>query len=374
MNSVWQKFEGGTYRPVFDSVEKIPAGVYRVTQTHDGSLLFIEQPQFGDEVYDLPGLPNAFINEQIEKFWAAKADYEQYKFVHKRGILLYGPPGNGKTSVITSLVKSQLKHDGIILCISHFPTASRALAEIKKIEPKRRLMTLIEDMDSLLNGDPAHQEPHALAMLDGQEQVNGIVHIATTNYPETIADRFIKRPGRFDLIISLGLPDKNTRKAYFEKILKDISHPKLDYLVEKTDGLSLAYLREIASSYLCLGIPVEESTERLKKSYSSKVSSKANNHVGFRLGYVSTGEEKKEVKKEKEKEMPKAVPDWPEPLEPEQPGAPAPYQGVNITDGQISGYTCSVCGGTSAPCSHWNRADLEEIFKKINTIKNGEYE
>lgn len=282
----WKDYGSGLFQPVFSTKTALPPGVYTVENSNDGNLYFKLAKQFGDKVYDLPGLPNDFISSQIDKFWDAREIYDKYNFVHKRGILIYGPPGCGKTCVIAKLTENLVKAGGLVLCVGEFNLASKGLRQLKQLEPDRRVMTLMEDMDTLLSGDYKSEEPYALSMLDGQAQVNGVVHVATTNYPERIADRFIKRPGRFDLVIGLGSPMKETRRAYFQKILDDDKHPELNVLVEKTGGLSLAYLREIASSYLCLGIPIEETVGRLKKNFKSKI--KAEDQaatMGFRLGY-----------------------------------------------------------------------------------------
>lgn len=280
----WQKFSE-SYKIVHEAAGRLAPGVYTTSTMQDGEILFTPSKQNYDHVYNLPGLPIDFISDQVNRFWESAAIYEKYQFIHKRGILLYGPPGNGKTCVIAALIANLVKADGVILCIGEFSEAAKALRTIKRVEPQRKVMTLMEDMDTLLSGDYKSEEPHALSMLDGQTQVNGVVHVATTNYPEQLADRFIRRPGRFDLVIGMGMPIKQTRKSYFQKILKDDNHPEIEYLVDKTEGLSLAYLREIASSYLCLNIPIEDTVSRLKKNFSSRIKIADGSDLGFKLGY-----------------------------------------------------------------------------------------
>jgi hypothetical protein len=110
-----------------------------------------------------------------------------------------------------------------------------------------------------------------------------------------LADRFIKRPGRFDLVIGMDVPSEITRRGYFQKILRDDAHPKLDYLVSKTEGMALAHLREIASSYLCLGIPVDETVARLRTGVNMAFKpTKAYGKVeglGFSVGCIKTRDE-----------------------------------------------------------------------------------
>jgi len=288
----WEQYGGGR-RPIVNSYSRLEAGVYYLWESNSGTI-FEPSNQFNDPVIDLPGLPNTFIREQIDKFWKNEAVYAENGFIHKRGILLYGPPGNGKTSVIADMIKKLVSEDGIVITVRRFSVASPAIQNLKKIEPKRKLMLLMEDMDTLLSGDYKSEEPHALSLLDGQSQVNGVVYVGTTNYPELLADRFIKRPGRFDLIIGMGNPSRETRQAYLEHVLPRVDHATTKMLAEKTEGLSLSYLREIASSYLCLEVPIEESVARLKANYEAKLKGgkMKTGGIGYVIGYEGGGETK----------------------------------------------------------------------------------
>ena len=89
----WQRL-GSDYLAVPQGSRTLPAGVYKTYDSNQG-VMFMEVEQFSDRVFSLPGLPNDLILEQAEKFWVNKPTYDKYHFVHKRGILLYGPPGNG---------------------------------------------------------------------------------------------------------------------------------------------------------------------------------------------------------------------------------------------------------------------------------------
>ena len=291
----WTKVYDSWYKMVTSTYSTLPPAVYRTSTNSNGEVILEPVKQNSDDVFELPGLPIEEVNERIEKFWAKEEVYENFNFVHKTGIIFHGPPGNGKTCVITSLVKRLLAKGGIVISVSEFSQASQALRTIRQVEPKRRIMTLIEDMDTLLSGENKQQEQSALSMLDGQDQVSGIVHIATTNHPELLADRFIKRPGRFDMVIGMDVPSTITRRGYFQRILRNEAHPQLEYLVSKTEGMALAHLREIATSYLCLGIPVDETIARLHVSVNTtfkptKAYGRGEN-LGFQVGCIKTTEE-----------------------------------------------------------------------------------
>ena len=115
----------------------------------------------------------------------------------------------------------------------------------------------------------------------------GMLQHNTTNQPEDLADRFIKRPGRFDLVIGIHAPTSATREAYLRYVTLDTVDEKvLAEIVAKTEGLSLAYLREIASTYLCLDIPLEETLGRLQKNFKAKMlRGKKEPRMGFSIGY-----------------------------------------------------------------------------------------
>ncbi len=276
----------GSYQSVNDVQLTLPPGIYTM-DIEDGKKMFTRVSSPSDTPVSLPGLPCEYLLNQIKLFWERRDRYEKYNLLQKRGILLYGAPGCGKTSIIALLCQDLIEQGGVIFTIDDFDTASTCIRHFRSIEPDRPIMTLMEDIEGVFKGEQGNREVKAaLSLLDGQDQVNNIVHIATTNQPEELADRFIKRPGRFDLVIGIHAPKTETREAYLKYVTKEqISPEQLQHLVEKTEGLSLAYLREIASTYLCLDIPVDETLVRLEKNFKSKSLGKNGSKVGFTIGY-----------------------------------------------------------------------------------------
>jgi SpoVK/Ycf46/Vps4 family AAA+-type ATPase len=202
---------------------------------------------------------------------------------------MYGPPGCGKTSIIRLLSDEILKLGGIVFCIESFQEASEFISVFRATEPNRPILTIQEDVENVFNGsEKAEEIKAALSFLDGQDQANNIVHIATTNDPTELADKFIKRPGRFDLVIGVFAPKAETREAYLRHVAKGmIDEEKIREIVEKTEGLGLSYLRELMATNLCLNIPLDETLGRIRTNFDSK---KLTNKVkekslGFTIGY-----------------------------------------------------------------------------------------
>ena len=98
-----------------------------------------------------------------------------------------------------------------------------------------------------------------LNCLAGVEENDGVITLATTNYPQNLDWALADRPGRFDLRINFGFPDVKARRLIFEKYLRNCDQKGIDYKAwaKKTEGYSGAYLRELAA--LSIMIATEKS-------------------------------------------------------------------------------------------------------------------
>jgi SpoVK/Ycf46/Vps4 family AAA+-type ATPase len=134
----------------------------------------------------------------------------------------------------------------------------------RKIEPNRPLIVIMEDLDSIM-GEDKYSTSRVLNILDGIKQIENVVYIATTNYPEKLEDRVTNRPSRFDRRYKVELPDDEMRKAYFlHKIPStDIENIDIDKWVKDTKSMSLAHLRELVISTIVLGNTYQETIDKL---------------------------------------------------------------------------------------------------------------
>ena len=89
-----------------------------------------------------------------------------------------------------------------------------------------------------------------LNCLNGVGSNDGVVTLATTNYPKHLDVALVDRPGRIDLRIEFGLPDKDLREHIFKKYLDDLETTKINYvsLSKKSEGMTGAYIREVVMS------------------------------------------------------------------------------------------------------------------------------
>lgn len=281
----WVITDAGNYKFNASITKALPSGMYKIVEEYGLGLCFSPVEVKSDQIIDLPGLPTKYIIDQIEQFWAGQDIYDRLHLLHKRGLLLYGEPGGGKTSIIRLLIDRVLEKEGVIVLIDDFHSAVKAMPDIRRQDRLVPLLTLCEDMDEVL--DTRGHVGAALSFYDGQHQLNNVLHIATTNYPEKIENRFLKRPGRFDLVIGIHAPAAETRAAYLKAMTAGlgVSDAKIKNIVQRTDGMCISYLREIVAAHFGLKEDIDAVIQRLNVNFKKRISSKRKGDLGFSLGY-----------------------------------------------------------------------------------------
>jgi hypothetical protein len=262
-------------------VKKIPAGYYAIGfDQNQGKFTVRKLSYSSDKVYKLPMPETDTIINDITSFWKNEKNFKRYGLTYKRGMLMYGDPGGGKTDIIKLIVKHLIENEkGVVFKIEAPPDVELFQnfmnTTFKPIEPNRRIVVIIEDIDGLLMSGK-HTETILLNILDGMGQMDNIVYLATTNYPEELPDRIINRPSRFDRRYLITLPNEEVRRSYFEQALlpEDIAKIDLNKWVEESDGLSIAHLREIVVSTVIQGNSFDYVIKLMKEYTNEKPSSR----------------------------------------------------------------------------------------------------
>ena len=180
--------------------------------------------------------------------------FAEYKVRPTKGVLLYGPPGCGKTMLVKAVASSI---NATLLVVNGPEIVSRWAGEpeakVREIFDlaKERAPSIIffDEIDAIARGRGADEistriVAQLLTEMDGMEELKGVVVLAATNRPEEI-DLALLRPGRFDKVIYIPPPDEEARKAILRTILKDKKLAKdvdIDELAKRTDGFSGADL------------------------------------------------------------------------------------------------------------------------------------
>jgi SpoVK/Ycf46/Vps4 family AAA+-type ATPase len=259
--SCWQCNANDSYTASYKTIETLKRGYYTV-DTSDDILYFHKKDINTDELFSFPDSKINQIIEEIDTFWDKQDIFKSLGFLHKRGYLLHGPAGGGKSCLIKLVIKNFInKYDGIVIEATTYPSnIRRALTTIRGIEPQRKVMCLYEDIDAHIK---QYNESSVLSVLDGEDSFNHMLTIATTNYVQNLDLRIIARPRRFDRVIEIGMPDENIRRVYFQKKLK-IEDTELEEYVNVSKEFSFAAMTELVVSVKCFDIELSKAAEILK--------------------------------------------------------------------------------------------------------------
>jgi transitional endoplasmic reticulum ATPase len=202
-----------------------------------------------------------------------------------KGVLMYGPPGTGKTLLAKAVAHES---EANFILVKGPELLSKWVGEsekaVRKIFEKARqtspTIIFFDEIDSLaprrgMNSDSNVTERvvnQLLTEMDGLQELNDIVIIAATNRPD-IMDTALLRPGRFDRIIHVSVPDKKSRKMIFEVHLKGMPLAKdvdINRLVDRTEGYVGADIEAICREAAILALREDIKTKEVSEEFFEK--------------------------------------------------------------------------------------------------------
>jgi SpoVK/Ycf46/Vps4 family AAA+-type ATPase len=249
----------------------LPSAFYTVRQNDDGSFSYYRQNVKTDELLSFKNSLADEIMSEIQNFWKNADKFKQYGFLQRRGYMFYGPPGSGKTAITEQIVSATIANGGVaFMCRNDPEDFSGGLAWFRKYEPERQIVCLFEDIDSIIS---KYGESDLLSCLDGENQVDHVLNIATTNYPEELDKRIINRPRRFDRVVKIGFPESKIREQYFINKLK-ISPVEVKKWVSLTKNFSFAAMTDLVINVKCFGYTLDDSAKKVAATMNTKADSK----------------------------------------------------------------------------------------------------
>lgn len=281
----WARGEGDIFFGATETFDVIPAGFYTCRNHPSLGFYLAQQKLETDGVLDLPDTAVNKIVSEFEAFWKLRPEFVKRKFLQKRGYLLHGPPGSGKSMCINILVRKLISdHNGIVIMGEHPGLITGCLRLIRQIETERPIIVILEDFDALVEKT---DETAFLSLLDGEAQVNDIVFVASTNYPERLDARFVDRPSRFDTIQYVGMPSAKAREAYLRQKEPSLTDADIKEWVRLSDGFSIAHLKEMIIAVCCFKQGLRSVVERLEEMHERKPTSEDNPDKKQTAGFLS---------------------------------------------------------------------------------------
>ena len=251
----------------FGIVNTVPKGVVVITEEtklivkeEAPSLRELEAPRVSYE--DIGGLKEELrkVREMIELPLKHPELFDRLGIDPPKGVLLYGPPGTGKTLIAKAVANESGANfyaiNGPEIMSKFYGQSEENLRKVfEEAEKNAPAIIFIDEIDAIA---PKRSEVHGeverrvvsqlLTLLDGLKGRGKVIVIAATNLPDAI-DPALRRPGRFDREIRIGVPDRNGRKEILQ--IHTRSMPKsedvdLDYLADVTHGFVGADLAALA--------------------------------------------------------------------------------------------------------------------------------
>ncbi len=183
-----------------------------------------------------------------------------------RGVLLYGPPGTGKTMLARALAYesgARFLHVRATDIVSKWygEAEKRVQQAFDRARSEAPTVMFFDEIDALARDrDFAHEATHRIVStflenMDGLRESEGVIVVAATNRPSSVDDALV-RPGRFDRLVEVPMPDRDGRRAIFgvhmrmserkaeRRLFAHLDKESWAKLLDATDGFSGADVAE----------------------------------------------------------------------------------------------------------------------------------
>jgi len=255
----------------FVVVDTMPKGIVQIQE--ETKIEIKEKPVAPKKIptiryEDIGGLKDEIsrIREMVELPMKHPELFEKLGITPPKGVMLYGPPGTGKTLIAKAVASESnayfISLNGPEIMDKFYGESERKLRDMfKEAQDNAPAIIFIDEIDSIA---PKREETRGeverrvvaqlLALMDGLNTRGNVIVIAATNQPNSI-DPALRRPGRFDREIEIGVPDKDGRKEILQihtrgmPLAEDVSLTEISRVTHGFVGADLAALAREAAMH-----------------------------------------------------------------------------------------------------------------------------
>jgi hypothetical protein len=167
----------------------------------------------------------------------------------KRGLLLFGPPGVGKTHTVRYLVGQLTDSTVVLLSGESLHLIGAACSVARTLQPS---VIVIEDVDLIAEDRGMHPGQHPLLFqllneMDGLDEDADVLFVLTTNRADVLEPALAQRPGRVDQAVLIEHPEPDARRRLFELYQGDldVDTSRLGSVLDRTEGVTASFLKEL---------------------------------------------------------------------------------------------------------------------------------
>jgi ATPase family associated with various cellular activities (AAA) len=253
---------------------------FTASEHHGNELVtFLPRPQIAAADVVLPD----GVLENIERHIIGVADWSRELLragQHlKRGLLLHGPPGTGKTHTVRYLTGRLASTTIILLTGTSIRFIDQAAALARRLQPS---MVVLEDVDLVATDRDYTPDgnPLLFSLLEAMDGIGAdadVTFVLTTNRADILETALADRPGRVDLAVEIPRPDPRCRERLLRVYARDLSvDADLTRVAAETEGITASFIKEMIRRTVLVSLREGQIPPVLRASYFTEVLAEMN--------------------------------------------------------------------------------------------------
>jgi hypothetical protein len=190
------------------------------------------------------------VRSDFELFFQRESWFHQHNLPYRRGYLLWGPPGNGKTATLRVMAAHPYIQPYTLDLSDLEEKSADVLRLFENAAGNTPALVILEDLDRAFPTEGKRTQERTVSFqtllncLDGVGSQDGVIVVATANDPTCLDAAILKRPGRFDRVVQFRNPNADLRREYYLRLSPVLTGDQFETAIEQTEGFSFAQLRE----------------------------------------------------------------------------------------------------------------------------------